>query len=173
MKTKTLLLTLLTLSLASATFAAGGGCLAIATSSPQQAGGAFASTFSATKVIDVDLTVLFTQGVANRYTGDHVLEVKIFTPKGNLYQSISVPFSYDKTKKGQKNSVAGYPQPVDVKVLTEMTYQNGKQYGVNVTLPVAGTPILNNSLYGTWTAQAFVDGDRLPCSQTSSFTITQ
>lgn len=173
MKMRTLAVTLVMLSLASVTFAAGGGCLALATSSPQQAGGAFASTFSATQVIDVDLTVLFTQGVANQLSGDHVLEVRMFTPRGNLYQSIAVPFSNDRSKTGQKNSIPGYPQPVAVKVLKETTFQNGRHYGVNVTLPVAGTPILNNSLYGTWTAQAFVDGERLPCSQPTSFTITQ
>jgi hypothetical protein len=38
-------------------------------------------------------------------------------------------------------------------------------------LPVAGTTIVNNSLYGTWKAEAYFEGERTACAKARSFVI--
>ena len=42
---------------------------------------------------------------------------------------------------------------------------------VTTRLPVAGTTIVNNSLYGTWKAEAFFEGERTACAKPRSFVI--
>jgi hypothetical protein len=153
-------------------FAQSGGCTGLVFGSEQKARGKFDTTFSATQIIDLDLSVTFPPGVANKFTGDHVAEVRIMTPRGHLYQSMSVPFTSDASRKGAAVSVNGYPDKLPLRVLDEVTAGNGKQLRVFVTLPVAGTPIMTNSMYGTWTAQAFIDGEPLACSKPAPFTIT-
>ncbi len=148
-----------------------GGCVGIAFGSEQKNRGNFEATFSANEILDVDISVLFTLGILNQFKGSHVLEVKVFTPRGYLYQSLSIPFSSDEKNKGKSEVVRNYPHAIPVQVLEPVTWNNGKNYRARVRLPVGGTAISTNSLYGAWTAQAFVDGESLPCSKAVSFTI--
>lgn len=165
------LVTLVALLLPSA--AQAGGCAGLAFSSAQKNAGAFDTTFSATKVLDVDLFVLFTPGVVNRFSaGDHQLEVRVFTPRGFLYQSIAIPFTSDSTKHGKPQKLDGYPHAKPVQGLRDVTFGKGKFLGTAVRLPVGGTMISTNSLYGTWQAEAFIDGEALKCSQPATFSIT-
>jgi hypothetical protein len=150
-----------------------GGCVAIGVGSQQKGNGRFDTTFSATGVIDVDFSVLFTQGAAKRFSGAHRVEFRIYTPKGHLYQSIAIPFTVDAAVKGKKVTIPDYPQPISTQLLTPVSYNNASHLAASVRLPVAGTPILTNSLYGTWTAQAYVDGETVGCSKPVSFQITQ
>lgn len=147
------------------------GCLGLAVGSEQKNRGNFEATFSATEILDVDISVIFTPGVLNQLKGSHVLEVRVFTPRGYLYQSLSIPFTSDEKKRGKKEALRGYPHPIPVEVLEQVTWNNGRSYRVRVRLPVGGTAISANSLYGAWTAQAFVDGETLPCSKAASFVI--
>lgn len=148
------------------------GCVGIATSSQQHTGGAFTDSFSATAILDVDLWVLFTPGSVKRFADDHTVEVKIFTPRGYLYQSIAIPFTSDEGKKGKSRKLDGYPHPMPARVLQDVTWKNGKHIGTNIRLAVGGTMITTNSLYGTWSAEAYVDGEPLRCSQPAKFNIT-
>jgi len=132
-----------------------------------------ASSFSATKVLDLDFAIVFSQDVAAQFTNVHVVEFRILTPNGNLYQSISIPMTSDPSKLGQKHRVAGYPDLIPVQVLQSISHNGGKGMLARVTLPIAGTPIISNSLYGTWTAMALVEDDATPCSTPLRFTITQ
>lgn len=154
-------------------YAQQGGCVGVNFSSDQKGRGKFDSTFSATEIIDVDLSVLFPPGVAAKFAGDHTVEVRIYTPRGHLYQSMAVPFTSDPSNKGKHVSVSGYPQQLETQLLQEVTTSNGKQLRVFVQLPVAGTPIVSNSMYGTWSAQAYVDDAPVACSKPSHFQITQ
>jgi hypothetical protein len=115
--------------------------------------------------------VLFAQAVARRQTGDHVVEVKVYSPKGNLYQSISIPFTASAVAAGAERRLEGYPEPVAVQKLGPITVNGVNSMAVKVTLPVAGTPVVNNSLYGTWKVNAFVDGAATFCK--GSFAITR
>jgi hypothetical protein len=42
---------------------------------------------------------------------------------------------------------------------------------VTARLPVAGTTIVNNSLYGTWKAEAYLVGEQTACARARSFVI--
>jgi hypothetical protein len=148
-----------------------GGCVGIVAGSAQQDEGRFASSFSAAQVIDIDLAVVMNPGFAKKLSRDHILEIRIFNPRGDLYQSISVPVTVDPTRTGEA-AVPGYPRPVKRKILSEITYNNAKHYQAGVRLPVAGTIITRNSLYGRWTAEAILDGEVLKCGKTAEFTIT-
>lgn len=149
-----------------------GGCVAVAVGSEQKGAGRFDATFATTEIIDLDFSVLFTPGAAKRFANDHVVEFRITTPHGNLYQSVTIPFSSDDSKKGRKVTVPGYPDPIATVVPTAVTYGKGQHVRVAVRMPVAGTPIVWSSLYGQWTAQAFVDGEAIPCSKPATFTLT-
>jgi hypothetical protein len=69
-------------------------------------------------------------------------------------------------------------QPMEVSSAAMPPATSGRRQRVNqkrtgsVTLPVAGTTIVTNSLYGDWKVEAFLDGERdTPCSKPLSFTI--
>ncbi|HVT02583.1 MAG TPA: hypothetical protein VHL58_04305 [Thermoanaerobaculia bacterium] len=151
---------------------AGEKCVALMASSPQ-AGGNEASTFSVTQILDIELTAMFPKSAANKLIGLHVAEIRIYTPKHSLYQSISLPFSADAKRKGEKHRLQNYPELVPLRVLRDLS-GSGKPYlGLTASLPVAGTPILMNSMYGTWSAEAFLDGEPFACSPSVKFAINQ
>jgi hypothetical protein len=147
------------------------GCLGLAFGSAEKNRGNFEASFSANEILDIDISVLFTPAVLGQLKGDHVAEVKVFTPRGYLYQSLSVPFSSDERKKGQSAAVRGYPHAIPTQVVEPVTWNNGRSYRASVRLPVGGTTISTNSLYGSWSALAYIDGEKLPCSKAASFTI--
>jgi hypothetical protein len=117
--------------------------------------------FSATQIVDVDFQVRF----APRNGDDHLLSVRVFTPRDHLYQQIDVPFSAQ-IPAGSKSTrrIEGYPRPVVLQKTQEVeeTGSNAnkgqRRHQVMARLPVAGTLIMQNSLYGDWTAEAFLDG---------------
>lgn len=150
-----------------------GLCSAVATRSLQQSDGAIASSYPATAILDVDILALFTNAQAKQMSGDHVVEFRIFTPKGHLYQSISVPFSADEKLRGKKTKVKGYPREIATSVLESVRLDNRTYYAVAARLPVAGTAIITNSLYGSWTAEALIDGAPLSCNDKVRFEIRQ
>ncbi len=172
---KNTLATIALLLLATAAFAdkQQGGCVSIMTGvDPGTGVPQLAQTFSATKVIDIDLYALFAQGKFANET--HLLELRIFTPRGHVYQSIMIPFSADPAKKGTKQKVDSYPQPLPIDSLTDVTFLKGTKYLlVHSRLPVAGTPVINNSLYGNWRAEMYLDRDTSPCAPATTFAITQ
>lgn len=129
--------------------------------------------FSATKVTDVEFAIIFSPTIAAQFTNTHVVEFRVYTPQGNLYESISIPITSNPARAGEKHRVAGYPDLIPVQVLTSIAHGNGKGMYAKVTLPVAGTPIVANSLYGTWRAEAVVEDELAPCSTPAQFTITQ
>ena len=171
---KKLILSIALLAAAVPALAQQGGCVAIAVSSEQKGGGKFDTSFSATRVIDIDFSVVFTPGAAKRFLdGNHLVEFRILTPRGHLYQSMTIPFTADAKRKGAKVKVEGYPDPMAVRTMDDVVFDKGNHVRVSTRMPVAGTPIIWSSLYGTWTAQAFVDGESVPCAKGAAFTIVQ
>lgn len=146
-------------------------CASMAAASNQKNGGKTDTNFSASRVIDIDLWILFAPGTVPR-SPDNLLEVRLFTPGGFLYQSVAIPFSSDPVPN-RAVKVDGYPHPIPVRALREITANGARSFGVPVRLPVAGTSIVTNSLYGRWTAQAFVNGDPVKCSEPLSFVIEE
>ena len=90
---------------------------------------------------------------ANTSLAGRPLELKLFTPKGHLYQTLAVPAA------STASGTAGTPK-------RRPRYQT-----LTARLPVAGTTIVNNSLYGTWKAEAYLEGERTACAKARSFII--
>jgi len=131
------------------------------------------TTFSATKVLDIQFAIVFSPAVAAQFSNAHNVEFRVYTPSGNLYQSISIPITNDPKRAGERHRIPGYPDLVPVQVLQSINHGGGKGMFATVTLPVAGTPIVSNSLYGRWTADALVEDEIAPCAQPAAFVISQ
>lgn len=132
-----------------------------------------AAVFSATEVLDVDFAIVFSKTVAAQFTDVHMVEFRIYTPQGHLYESITIPMTADRRRAGERHRVPGYPDLVPVQVLESIRRGGGQGMFAEVTLPVAGTSIVSNSLYGKWKAEAVVEDEIAPCAQPVTFTITE
>jgi len=131
------------------------------------------ATFSATKVLDIQFAIIFSKQVAKQFANAHNVEFRVYTPQGNLYQSISIPITNDPDRAGERHRIPGYPDLVPVQVLQSINHGNGKGMFATVTLPVAGTPIVSTSLYGEWKADAVVEDEATPCSTPATCVSTQ
>jgi hypothetical protein len=140
-------------------------CVAVLVTSPQQpATSRQHGPFSATRILDVRFgTVLRRQLV-----GPHLLELKVQTPRGHLYQTLTVPFTAAGQSRGERH-VDGYPRPMREQETRAVSQEGARGYEVSATLPVGGTAIMSNSLYGEWRVQPFLDGAL--CGQAASFEI--
>jgi hypothetical protein len=142
--------------------------------------------FSSRQVLDLQ----FQARVLRDLPGDHLMQFKVFTPGGFLYQVITVPFvggapgARELTAGSRPGDAArapappppryvpGYPRPLDVQRLVPAGDAMGpRQYAVKANLPVAGTSITLSSLFGRWTVQSYLDGQAAPCGPVSRFTI--
>jgi hypothetical protein len=132
-------------------------------SSPQQR--SRSTVFQATRILDLRFDALF----ATRLRGHHLLEVRVFTPAGHLYQTLTVPFVGQPRALPSESSrrVEGYPRPLKVEGQQSVTLGGSTLFRVSAPLPVAGTWIVSSSLYGTWRAEAYVDGGRRAVASTA------
>jgi hypothetical protein len=147
---------------------ASGQCVAVLVTSPE-AVSSKSQVFSATKILDLELSAM----LRSRLQGDHTLEMKVYTPKGHLYQVLTVPFSAStpgRSGAARTRLVEGYPQPLAEQAMTPVSHQGARRYQVSARLPVAGTSIMTSSLYGRWRVDAHLDGKLKACSS-RSFTI--
>lgn len=156
-------------------------------------------TFSSRQVLDLQFRARLRQDVE----GDHLLQLKVLTPNGFLYQTITVPFvssTPEPDPAGSKEArekkkmtirearaaaaaapspppryVPGYPRPLPVQRLRPVRGDATAriQYELDARLPVAGTSITLSSLYGLWTVQAYLDGQASPCGPAQGFTIQE
>jgi len=114
--------------------------------------------FSAIRMLDLNLTVRFVDGSA----GDHLLRLKLLTPKGHHYQTLSARIASDPKKSGSLRRVEGYPRPLVVRLLKNAGLPSLPE--VTLSVPVGGTPIVANSIYGMWTAEAYLDDHSEVCA---------
>ncbi len=104
-----------------------------------------------------------------------LVEMRYFTPAGHLYQSVQVPVAAEGSLEAER-SLPDHPFPVKV-ARVEATASKGadtdgtdrERFVEMPALPVAGTVIAQNSLYGSWRAEAWPAGAASPC--TLRFTI--
>ena len=145
--------------------------------------------FSGRQVLDLQ----FQARVRQDLPGDHLMQFKVFTPGGFLYQVITVPFvgsapdAREPAARSRSGAAAraaappppryvpGYPRPLDVQRLVPVAGDATArtQYAVKALLPVAGTSITLSSLYGRWSVQSYLDGQPTPCGPVSRFTIRE
>ena len=121
--------------------------------------------FSAIRMLDLDLTVRFVDGFA----GDHLLRLKLITPKGHHYQTLSALIASDPVSTKSLRRVEGYPRPLAVRLMQKAGAPSLPE--VTVTVPVGGTPIVANSIFGVWTAEAYLDDQSEVCAS-QSFILT-
>jgi hypothetical protein len=74
----------------------------------------------------------------------HRVTFRIFTPKGHLYQEL---------------------------VATHRATRTGGTALVSATMPLAGTAITTNSLYGRWRVTPYLDGAGTPCGRSATFLV--
>ena len=159
-----------------------GQCLAVAVSSRETPRSRV--SFSAKRILDLQLGAL----LGSRIRGEHVLNLKLYTPKGHLYQQLDVPFrggsasataetaaASTVSETGQRTRrVEGYPQPMaEQELVAARTATGQRAYRVAAHLPVAGTSITTSSLYGKWKVVPFIDESPKPCGAATAFSITQ
>lgn len=120
--------------------------------------------FSVAETIDLTFTVLLDESLA----GDHVVEVRVFTPRGHLFQSMAVPIGLDGGEP-RVRKVPGYPFPMEERTAHTVEHGNARYLAVDLDFAVAGTPIVTSALFGKWRVQAAIDGSRQPCSPPSFF----
>ena len=123
--------------------------------------------FQATQILDLDLEVRLGAGLS----GNHVLHVKLTTPRGHHYQTLTVPIAADAAQAGTFRRVESYPRPLAVSVPVAATDGRAGETAVVLRLPVAGTSIVSSGLYGTWTASAYLDNATEPCGPDRAFVI--
>ena len=146
-------------------------------------------TYSSRQILDLQFQARLRQDLQ----GDHLMQFKVLTPGGFLYQVLTVPFvgtapAPDASTRAERarsgaatrapgppppRAVPGYPRPLPVQRLVPTTGDTVTRtyYSVSATLPVAGTSITLSSLYGRWTVQAYLDGQPEPCGPATRFTI--
>lgn len=155
-----------------------GQCVGVVVSSPEAPNRRV--SFSATKIVDLQFGAL----LRSRISGEHVLNLKVYTPKGHLYQQLDVPFRggvvngatnpAEATSGPRMRRVEGYPQPMPEQELVAARTPTGQRgYRVSARLPVAGTSIMASSLYGKWKVVPHLDGSLKACGAATVFSITQ
>jgi hypothetical protein len=122
--------------------------------------------FSATNILDLTFTVLFPAAI----DGEHLVDLRVFTPDGQLYRSLAVPVA----KGGAPNvtrSVAGYPRPLPQQTLRRVARGKDLFMAASATFPVAGTDIVSSGLYGRWRVEGYLDGAEQRCAPAAPFTL--
>ncbi len=121
--------------------------------------------FSVTKILDLTFTVLFPPSIE----GDHVVELRVFTPDAQLYRSVAMPVSRGPASPAR--AVEGYARPVPQKALTQVSRGRSRFAAASTTLPVGGTDIVSSGLYGRWRVEAYLDGAEQRCAPAGFFVL--
>lgn len=126
-------------------------------------------SYSALEISDI----IFDVTAVGVFDGDSVLELKIVTPNGHLYQVLTAPVSSDRTKAAGVSRVVGYPYALQVQHMESKIAGETTDSPVTLRFPVGGTLIVRSSLYGLWEVSAYLDGVEAGCSDPSRFTLVQ
>lgn len=112
--------------------------------------------FSVRKTLDLQ----FRMRVRARDEEAHVVSFRVLTPNGHLYQELQAP---PEVKKNKENDDDG----------DDHDDRESSRSRVSARLPVAGTFIATNSLFGKWRVVPYIDDDPEPCAAPSVFRIEQ
>jgi hypothetical protein len=162
-------------------------CLGVRVTASDQALPPKDLTFSSRETLDL----LLRPRVRMDLKGEHLMQLKVITPGGFLYQVITLPFvgaalEDARQQPGWTTSgtaaraadpppprvVPGFPRPLETQRLVPVSGDGTRgQYELRARLPVAGTSITLSSLFGTWSVQPYLDGRAEPCGPATRFTI--
>jgi hypothetical protein len=108
--------------------------------------------FSAARTLDLRLGA----AVRSPAPGDARVELRLYTPKGHLYQTLRV--TAVTTTRTSRDAGGG-------------AREARSAWPLEATLPVAGTAVVNHSLYGRWTVEPYLEGHSDPCGPSLQFWI--
>ena len=156
-------------------------CSSVEVVAPGQRRATKRKTFSAKKTLDLKLQTFLKS--KRKVSGDHLLQLKVYTPRGYLYQTITVPF-YRQPRRSEKRRpedlqfepvrvVPGFPRALDVQKTRRARLGRKRYDRVTARLPVAGTSITLGSLFGRWTVVPFLDNGTAPCGRPRGFKILE
>jgi hypothetical protein len=116
--------------------------------------------FSARAILDLNFRIV----LPGNDTPEAVT-LKIYTPRGHLYQEVLVPVAPEGSAERER-VVAGYPAPLKVARVRRLRASDGRAArGVDAPpFPVAGTHVVSSSLYGEWRVEAWPQGASEACS---------
>jgi len=114
--------------------------------------------YSAATTLDLELGVVVRRSVPS----DAWVELRLLTPEGHLYQTLRVAASSPAEAKSAR--AAGKPASS-----REGRSARATPPALTAAVPVAGTAIVNHSLYGQWTVEPRLDGQ--PCGAPVRFWI--
>lgn len=114
--------------------------------------------YSASRTVDLELGVVVRRSVPS----DARVELRLLTPRGHPYQTLRVgaPVEETASEKAAKRRSADRSAERSA---------GGKPKALTAAVPVAGTAIVNHSLYGQWTVEPRLDGR--PCGPPVRFWI--
>jgi hypothetical protein len=122
----------------------------IQVTSPQ--GPAKRGVFSTHKHYDLDFAVKLVPRAA---TPGRVVELKLYTPRGFLYQVLETAIPQPSPRRRGRARIAK------------------KTTTASVRLPVAGTWITQNTLYGRWKVVPYLEGQTAACGRPRTVEITR
>jgi hypothetical protein len=143
----------------------GGSCAAVEVASPQDpTRKGRTPEFSATRIVDLRITAVLREPGAQG-----MVRLKVFTPRGHLYQTMALPFVTGSDRAPQSRHVDGSRHAV----LEQRALRGAvaTEYRVETRLPVAGTLITAEGLYGRWTIEPWIDGAPQRCLAPQAFVI--
>jgi hypothetical protein len=143
-------------------------CSQVDVTSPAEPGATAKKGFSATRTVDLVLTLEFKDKTA----AGHLAHLRLFAPDGNLYTAMSLPIAASDAQKGTRR-VPGYSRPMKEKALREIKTSGAASYAVDFVFPVGGTDIVRTGLYGGWRVEAYLDDATQPCARATSFDLRQ
>ena len=127
------------------------------------------SAFSVTRILDLELRA----HVRPLPAGPHLLELKLYTPHGHLYQVFPVAFEGAVSSQGvvapQAAWQAAYRDGLPLRPAPLVQADRATRQRVVATLPVAGTSIVAASLFGRWRVDAHLDGAAESCGTPAFF----
>jgi hypothetical protein len=152
-------------------------CMTTSVATPGRRAPRGTPTFSAARTLDVELRTRI-RPVVN---GDHLLRLKLYTPRGYLYQTFTLPFRFESAKPAGEGVerqatrvVPGFPRPLPVQTLgTSTRGEANRADETSARLPVAGTSISLGSLFGQWTVVPYLDDGTAPCGPSGTFVIRE
>ncbi len=126
-------------------------------------------SYSAHEILDLRLTIK----LGNPHRLPELLDLRFYTPNGHLYESrvVAIRTSAEEARGATHRNLRGYPHPVEAQTPKETGKGAGLERTVTATLPVGGTLISTNSLYGRWRVDVHADGAPTPCAS-APFAIT-
>jgi len=140
-------------------------CQAITISTTPETRATLRPIFHTRQVLDLNLSVVFPSD--RQFLAGETIVLRFFTPTGHIYQEMTIPVGLPGTTPRERE-LTGYPFPVAEATPRErfLRTEAGGEWILAVAappLPIAGTSITNNSLYGVWRAEAWSQGSSRAC----------